>query len=221
MKSALLRILSTLSLTIATSESTEIHLMHNPFSSLISIYNYSTRLPGNLIYDQKYSNDKYGSLLEVIHLFLKDANASAAPTTACLAVAGPVANNRAQLTNRSSWVIDGQVLGKELNLERIRVINDFVAMGYGLLTLNEAKECVVLQHAPRQRDAPIACIGAGTGLGQCFITPTGNGGYECYGSEGGHAEFAPRNDVSGCNVFYLFLLMLLLCVKHTYIFDVL
>lgn len=132
----------------------------------------------------------------MIKLFLKESKTTASPTTACLAVAGPVANNRAQLTNRSSWVIDGQVLGNQLGLERIRVINDFVAMGYGLLTLNEEKECVVLQHAPKQRDAPIACIGAGTGLGECFITPNGLGGYECYGSEGGHAEFAPRNDVS-------------------------
>ena len=76
------------------------------------------------------------------------------------------------------------------------MINDFVAMGYGLLTLNEEKECVVLQRAEKQLDAPIACIGAGTGLGQCFVTPTVNGHYECFASEGGHAEFAPRNDVS-------------------------
>jgi len=153
-------------------------------------------LPGKLIFDKKYSNDDYASLLEVIQLFLKESKTTAKPTTACLAVAGPVANNQAKLTNRSSWVIDGQALGKELGLERTRVINDFVAMGYGLLTLNEEKECVVLQRAPKQRDAPIACIGAGTGLGECFITPNGMGGYECYGSEGGHAEFAPRNDVS-------------------------
>lgn len=149
-----------------------------------------------MIFDKKYSNDDYASLLEVIQLFLKESKTTAKPTTACLAVAGPVANNQAKLTNRSSWVIDGQELGKELGMERIRVINDFVAMGYGLLTLNEEKECVVLQSAPKQRDAPIACIGAGTGLGECFITPNGTGGYECYGSEGGHAEFAPRNDVS-------------------------
>ena len=153
-----------------------------------------------MIHDKKYSNDGYGSLLEVIHIFLQEAKASRPPSTACLAVAGPVANNRAQLTNRSSWNIDGKIIGKALGLQRIRVINDFVAMGYGLLTLNEEKECVVLQHAEKKADAPIACIGAGTGLGECFMTPCGSGsggGYECYPSEGGHAEFAPRNDVSG------------------------
>ncbi|KAJ1434495.1 glucokinase [Ochromonadaceae sp. CCMP2298] len=149
-------------------------------------------LPGTLIYDEKFFNEEYASLLEVLKLFLQKANAPRNPTTACLAVAGPVNKNCAQLTNRSSWDINGATIAQELGLQSVRIINDFVAMGYGLLTLNEQKECVVLQAAPKQLNAPIACIGAGTGLGQCFLTPTGSG-YECYPSEGGHAEFAPRN----------------------------
>lgn len=40
--------------------------------------------------------------------------------------------------------------------------------------------------------APIACLGAGTGLGECFLTLGPSGDYECYPSEGGHAEWAPR-----------------------------
>ena len=149
-----------------------------------------------MIFQKKYANDGHDSLLEVIRLFLKESGTKLYPTTACLAVAGPVSNNSAQLTNRSRWDINGKDLGEALNLKRIRVINDFVAAGYGLLTLNEEKECFVLQHAEKNHNAPIACIGAGTGLGECFITPNGLGGYECYPSEGGHAEFAPRNDVS-------------------------
>lgn len=131
----------------------------------------------------------------MINLFLQESKSGHVPTTACLAVAGPVSNNHATLTNRSHWEIDGKALGDALGLKRCRVVNDFVAMGYGLLTLDEEKECVVLQHAEKDPNAPVACIGAGTGLGQCFITPNGHGGYECFASEGGHAEFAPRNDV--------------------------
>lgn len=160
------------------------------------------RLPGKLIHEQKYHNEGHHTLLEVIHLFLQEAKPAVLPSTACLAVAGPVSNNRAHLTNRSSWNIDGKTIGKVLGLQRCRVINDFVAMGYGLLTLNEATECVELQKAPKHNDAPIACIGAGTGLGECFITPNGLGGHECYGSEGGHAEFAPRSAVSAFNFIH-------------------
>ena len=79
------------------------------------------------------------------------------------------------------------------------LINDFVAAGYGVLTVNLAEECIVLQNAKRDMTAPIACIGAGTGLGQCFLTPSGEqgaeGDYRCFPSEGGHAEFAPRNEL--------------------------
>lgn len=153
------------------------------------------RLPGKHVFEKKYLNDSYASLREVISIFLSESKSDLIPTTACLAVAGPVSHNRATLTNRVHWDIDGESLGRDLGLKRIRVVNDFVAMGYGLLTLNEEKECIVLQQAEKNPHAPIACIGAGTGLGQCFITPNGLGGHECFASEGGHAEFAPRNDV--------------------------
>jgi hypothetical protein len=36
--------------------------------------------------------------------------------------------------------------------------------------------------------------GAGTGLGQCFLTRDGND-YVCYPSEGGHVEYNPRSDL--------------------------
>eukprot|EP00967_Tisochrysis_lutea_P034931 scaffold41771_cov32-Tisochrysis_lutea.AAC.2 len=44
--------------------------------------------------------------------------------------------------------------------------------------------------------APIACVGAGTGLGECFLTADSRGTYTCYPSEGGHAEFAPRSPLT-------------------------
>ena len=44
--------------------------------------------------------------------------------------------------------------------------------------------------------APIACVGAGTGLGECFLTAGSDGTYTCWPSEGGHAEFSPRSAVT-------------------------
>ena len=35
-----------------------------------------------------------------------------------------------------------------------------------------------MHEAPRNSSAPIACLGAGTGLGECFLTPDGDG--ECH-----------------------------------------
>ena len=46
---------------------------------------------------------------------------------------------------------------------------------------------------------PKVCIGAGTGLGECYLTPTDSDQagttYTCFPSEGGHVEYAPRSDV--------------------------
>ena len=66
--------------------------------------------------------------------------------------------------------------------------------GYGLLTLTP-DEYVTLQEGEPQPGAPLACIGAGTGLGECYLTTDGGGVPTCWGSEGGHTEWSPRNDV--------------------------
>jgi glucokinase len=73
--------------------------------------------------------------------------------------------------------------------------------GYGCLTLK--KHEVRPLFGPSNLDelpvGPKVCIGAGTGLGECYMTPNDRDGkvttYSCFPSEGGHVEYAPRNDV--------------------------
>jgi glucokinase len=97
--------------------------------------------------------------------FLLDSKVDSSPISACFAVAGPVADNVVRFTNLSDWSIIGDELAIEFGIKKVKLINDFVAAGYGLLTLNEEKECLVLQKGVKNKNAPIACIGAGTGLG--------------------------------------------------------
>ncbi|CAE7268963.1 glk, partial [Symbiodinium sp. CCMP2592] len=50
-----------------------------------------------------------------------------------------------------------------------------------------------LNDAEPVQNGTIACIGAGTGLGQCFlVADTQTGDYTCHPSEGQHGEFGPR-----------------------------
>lgn len=49
------------------------------------------------------------------------------------------------------------------------MVNDFTAMGYGLLTLRD-DECLVMNDVPPVEGGVVATIGAGTGLGECFLT---------------------------------------------------
>lgn len=133
--------------------------------------------------------------MSVLERFLLEGKLDKPPVCGCFAVAGPVADNKVRFTNRDSWSIDGDEIAEQLNIAKVVLINDFLAVGYGILTLDEEKECIVLQKAEKKPNAPIACIGAGTGLGECFLTPDANGHYNCFPSEGGHAEYAPRSDV--------------------------
>eukprot|EP00935_MAST-01C_sp_MAST-1C-sp1_P002685 g2685.t1 len=147
--------------------------------------------PGSLLFSKKYQNEKFGSFLEVIEKFLEEAGC-ALPAVACLAVAGPVSDNRAVFTNRG-WVVDGHILQEETGMSRVVLINDFAGVAYGLLTLSDS-DCMTLQDVPAQEGGPIACVGAGTGLGMCYLTSL-DGNYKAFTSEGGHAEFAPRTEL--------------------------
>ena len=124
------------------------------------------KAPGGIIREKQYLNGDFSSFDEIVEAFLGQCGPIAA---ACLAVAGPVEKNAVNFTNRD-WTIDGAKLEAKFGIGKVRLINDFVANGYGLLTLDEASECVPLQGASKVAGAPIACIGAGTGLGECFST---------------------------------------------------
>ncbi len=89
-------------------------------------------------------NHDFPSFVAVLELFLNQAKVSKI-CAACFAVAGPVANNKVQFTNRQSWSIDGDMISQFFSIPVVHLINDFVANGYGLLCLNENTECVVLQ----------------------------------------------------------------------------
>jgi len=154
------------------------------------------RAPGALICEEKFPNMFYKSLEDIVSAFLRQycSGSNPKPVVAVLAVAGIVTNNACRFTNLD-WIVDGFTFASKLGIPRVEVINDFVAQGYGMLTLAD-NEMVHLNNVPPKKGAPIACIGAGTGLGQCFLVADLVGNYTCYPSEGGHAEFAPRGEGS-------------------------
>lgn len=148
------------------------------------------------LYEERYISAEFCGLTPMVRQFLKEATIdlgyTPAPGTACFSIAGPVINNTCNLTNLS-WLLDSAELQQDLHIEKISLINDFVAVGYGIAGLEPADLCT-LQKGEPNADAPIGVIGAGTGLGEGFLLRHG-GGYRVYGSEGGHTDFAPRNEL--------------------------
>lgn len=147
----------------------------------------------DIIRTQKFANSKYESFSEVVQEFLAACALPEPPYLACFAVAGAIVDNSCHLVNLG-WRMDGNTLAEDLGIHQVHMINDFEAQGYGILTLDTTTECDMLQDAPVQPGAPICVLGAGTGLGEAFLTTGENGDYEVWPTEGGHAEFAPRQD---------------------------
>jgi glucokinase len=110
---------------------------------------------------------------------------------ACFALAGPVLNNKCKITNLPWPELDAAKLQEELNIAKVSLINDFVAVGYNIV-LEKNNSLVTLQPGEFLPDAPIAIIGAGTGLGKAFAVPEGDS-YRVFPTEGGHESFAPDN----------------------------
>lgn len=53
-----------------------------------------------------------------------------------MGAAGPVEDNTVSLSNVQKWgVLDGGVLGKNLNIRHFEIINDFIANSHGITTL--------------------------------------------------------------------------------------
>jgi glucokinase len=143
------------------------------------------------IHQESYHSADFPDLVPIVQDFLVKAN-TPTPEKACFAIAGPVVQNTAKLTNLV-WFLDTERLQEELGIPQISLINDFAAIGYGILGLEE-KDLLTLQVGNSQPEAPIGIIGAGTGLGQGFLIKQGNK-YQVFPSEGGHADFAPRNEI--------------------------
>mmetsp|Transcript_25584 Transcript_25584/g.52432 ORF Transcript_25584/g.52432 Transcript_25584/m.52432 type:complete len:416 (-) Transcript_25584:143-1390(-) len=145
-------------------------------------------------------------LAEVDHW--KNIDVSKLRVVACLAAAGPVkTNNTVYMTNIvGGCTIDGNEIemcqdGLLASVVRCKLVNDFVGQGYGALDLDLDAEVVELLPGSKAKIddlGPKVCVGAGTGLGQCFLTKSSlkpELGYECYPSEGGHVDFVPRGEL--------------------------
>lgn len=148
----------------------------------------------NSLYEMKYSSHDYPDLVPMVQTFLKAAEAETgtqmAIEKACFGIAGPVVNNTSRITNLG-WMLEADRLAQQLAISKVSLINDFAAVGYGVLGL-ESSDLLTLQRGELDSTAPIGVIGAGTGLGQGFLVHAG-GQYQVFSCEGGHVDFAARS----------------------------
>lgn len=137
---------------------------------------------------ERYRSLEWGDFGAMVETFLEAGKER--PSHGCLAIAGPVLDGRVTLTNLP-WKLDEQELARRLGLDRLELVNDFAVQIYGLPHLTPEQQSPLIAGHPIAT-APIAILGAGTGLGVAIGVPTPEG-LRALATEASHADFAPRN----------------------------
>lgn len=144
---------------------------------------------------RRYASRDFPGLADLIGIFL----GADLPTVshAGIGVAGPMTvdadGGQTARTTNLPWRIDARALERTLGIGRVRLINDFHAVALGIPRL-APEDLAVLQEGVVEPGGPIAILGAGTGLGEAIVLPVG-GQWKVIASEGGHCDFAPRNEL--------------------------
>jgi glucokinase len=134
----------------------------------------------------EFPSGDYPSLEAILHEFVARVNVPI--SSAAFAVAGPVIEEQADITNLD-WVVKLANLQQALNLPAVTLINDLQAIALAVPILGP-DEVAVLNEGVVEAHGPIAVIAPGTGLGEAFLTWNGSR-YQAHPSEGGHSDFGP------------------------------
>lgn len=141
-------------------------------------------------YEHRYDSRQYDDFDSMLEDFLQQSDRR--PAVVCLAVAGPIVDQRVQLTNLP-WVIDASVLAEKFSIPAVKIVNDFEGMAASIETLPQ-DDLVTLQAGNSSPSAMRVVLGAGTGMGVAWLIKRGRY-YEPLATEAGHVDFAPTSTV--------------------------
>ncbi len=144
---------------------------------------------GRVLFKKHYASRDYPGPVEVLEEFQKDYG-RLLPKEASIAVAGVVENHQFVKATNITWTVSTHELKQAFGFNKVHLLNDFEAVAWGILTLEDA-ELVKLGKGKPDPYGPKTVLGAGTGLGQAFVIRC-NGGFKVIPTEGGHTDFAPR-----------------------------
>ena len=142
---------------------------------------------------RRYANHDFANLAPVLERFCADQGGMV-PDGACIAVAGPVADGQAELTNLA-WSIDRTGLIAATGARHAAILNDLQAQGYALSHLAPDSIVPVVAPAGEARSAATArlVIGVGTGFNAAPVHGHGAGHLVPPG-EAGHATLPVRSE---------------------------
>lgn len=132
---------------------------------------------------QKYET----SAIDDFSLLLKQQAGGEVIDALCLAMAGPVTDNKLELTNTGQIIDLAKIKASFAQVPHVAFLNDLEALGHSLSVLGEDQR--QLFKAGTVQNGTKAVVSIGTGLGVSAVTKEGI----VLASEGGHMEFAPQD----------------------------
>ncbi len=141
--------------------------------------------------EQTLGDGEFGSLQDAARHYLDVTGAR--PRRAALAVASPIEGDAITLTNRN-WSFRRRELQGALQLDDLRLINDFAAIAWAAPHLAAGDRLAIHGTLATPPQGPVTLIGAGTGLGVALLTGSMTQGWHVVPTEGGHTGFAPTDD---------------------------
>ncbi|MDZ4375776.1 MAG: glucokinase, partial [Phenylobacterium sp.] len=174
--------------------------MRNPWAGLVGdIGGTNARLAlvdveGRIRSPRTFANRDYSSLTDVVAEYIEGAAGKKRPPRAVFAVAGPVVEGEIEFTNLHWTVSEGDLL-THFEFEAVELINDFAAQALACPLLEGADVRVLGPELPKgAHNCPIVALGPGTGFGVAALARSDRGDIPI-ATEGGHAGFAPTDDV--------------------------
>lgn len=140
-----------------------------------------------------FQSHDYRSLTEVIEDYFQRTLGARRPPRAVIAVAGPVVDGEIEFTNLDWQVSEGDLLA-HFEFEAVRLINDFSAQALACPLLDGDDLRAIGPRLRGDQDCPMVILGAGTGFGVAGLARSDRGDV-AIATEGGHAAFAPADDI--------------------------
>ena len=147
-------------------------------------------LAGALLRQDTFESQDYEVFESLLGEFLASEGDRVVHT--CLAVAGPVVDESVDVTNLP-WVVRAANVRSYVNSGPVHLINDIEAIAWAIPSLAPEDLCTLRQGDP-EGNGVRAVIAPGTGLGEAFLIEQ-EGRVVAFSGEGGHANFAPTNEL--------------------------
>ena len=138
-----------------------------------------------------FSSAEFSRFSNLLEAFL-DAETGLVLQSVCIGVAGPVVDGDCVTTNLP-WVLKRKEIAGQTGAKHVCLLNDLEATAWGVLNLS-ADNFIELNPDAKENPGNKAVLAAGTGLGEAIII-WNDEKHHVIATEGGHTDFAPRNEL--------------------------